>query len=1154
MRYVFEDYTLDTDRRELRRGTGLIAVEPQVFDLLVYLVRNRERVVSRDDLIDAVWHGRIVSESTLNTRIYAVRSAIGDSGKDQRLVKTWLRKGVRFIGTTREELEPPANEPISTILQSGENNQPGHRRRLTVMACVLSDDTGRSIRLDPEERHGILTAFRLSLNDVCARLSGVAGPMVGDMAYFYFGYPAAHEHDAENAIRAGLAVLDAVPHLGVSKRIRLGPHVGIASGDVVVTNLPGNQPGHEPAIIGEAPELAAQLATAAETGTLLVAATTRSLARDLFDYHVSPASGRGHTGAFRVLGETKLGSRFDALHARGLTPLVGRREEISRMLSRWRRAKAGMGQIVLISGEPGIGKSRLIRELRDQIRVQSHAYMALSCAPHQKDTPYHPFVRFLEREAAILREDQAPVRLSKLEALLSQALIGPEATVLLANLLSIETQDCYAPLALTPRQRRQRTITILVQQILALADRTPLLLAFEDVHWIDPTSCEVLDLLANSIANLPVLLVITFRPEFAAPWISHPIATTIVLNRLDQRAASRLVEQLGGTAIPEHLRAGVVERADGVPLFLEELTKSVLEDGAEGGSLPASLHDLLMERLDRLSPAAKRAAQIGAAIGRSFSHELLAAIAALPDATLFDALNELLTSALLMRTGDSTDATYGFKHALVQAAAYGSMLRSVRAAIHGELAEELQLQDPGIAEANPDLLAFHFEHAGLIEQATSCYANAGWQALDRAAFSEALEQFNNALRMAALLPGTEARNLAELSAVQGLGFSLGRSAGYASTPYGAASERALLLCERLGYPPEYVGANFRYGDFQLSRGNLKAALDSATRLSEWGEARGDIRARVIGRTNAGRALLARGELAAARCQLEEAYELYQANRDDQSAVWSLRVALTRPVLLSHLLGNLAVVICWMGSPEKALALLATADQPHQPEVEATVVAKPLVQWYRLLVLSFLIEPLDLAGPAQELAAVSDEQGLPTFVAWATAIRGYAMAGRGNPQGGRALIAEGLRGYLATEAELWSSYFRILLADAQITAGEPDAALDILAEALEKNRQTGERWCDAEVYRQMGEALRKHKDDGEAEKCFRRAIDIADTAGMKLWKLTAASSYARLLCDRGEHEGARALLSPIYCSFSEGIQTAPLRRARILFAESPFRNS
>ena len=377
--------------------------------------------------------------------------------------------------------------------------------------------------------------------------------------------------------------------------------------------------------------------------------------------------------------------------------------------------------------------------------------------------------------------------------------------------------------------------------------------------------------------------------------------------------------------------------------------------------------------------------------------------------------------------------------------------------------------------------------------------------------------------MAALLPGTEARSLAELRAVQGLGFALGRSEGYASTPYGAASQRALLLCERVGYPPEYVGANFRYCDFQLSRGNLKDALDSAMRLLEWGEARGDIRARVIGRTNAGRALLARGELAAARCQLEEAYELYQANRNDQSAVWTLRVALTRSVLLSHLLGNLALVTCLMGSPEKAFALLATADQPHQPEVEATVVAKPLVRWYRLLVLSLLAEPLELLGPAQELAAVSDEQGLPTFIAWASAIRGYAMAGRCDPQGGRALIAEGLAGYLATQAELWACYFRILLADAQMIGGTPDAALDTLAETLEKNRHTGERWCDAEIYRRIGEALREHKDDVEAEKYFSRAIDVADAAGIKLWKLTAANSYARLLCDRGEHESARALL-------------------------------
>jgi len=734
---------------------------------------------------------------------------VGDNDKDQLLVKTWFRKGVRSIGAIREGYELPDEEPASTELQSGESSDPGHRRRLTVMACVLSDDTGSLIQLDPEERHRILIAFRSRTNDICARLGGTAGPMVGDTTYFYFGYPAAHEHDAEYAIRAGLAVLEAVPHLDVNKNIRLGLRVGVASGDVVVTDPLDGRAGREPAIIGEAPEVAARIAGAADAGMLVAAATTRSLARDLFDYVELPDPSSAAARVFRVLGETRLGSRFDALHPSGLTALVGRREEIARMLNRWREANVGTGQIVLISGEPGIGKSRLVRELRDQIKVDKHAYIALSCAPHQKDTPYQPFVRFLEREAAIFREDQAPVRLKKLEALLSQASNGLETTVLLANLLSIETHGRYAPLALSPRQRRQRTITILVQQILALAGRVPLIIAFEDVHWIDPTSCEVLDMLVNSIANLPVLLVITFRPEFAAPWVSHPFATTIILNRLDRRAAWRLVEQLGGTAIPEHMRVGVLERAEGVPLFLEELTKSVLEARAEDGSLPASLHDLLMERLDRLSPAAKRAAQVGAAIGRSFSHDLFAAVAGQPDGVMSDGLNQLLASGLLTRIGDPPDATYGFKHALVQTAAYGSMLRKVRASIHRELAEELQLQEPGIAESNPDLLAFHCERAGLTEEAASCYTAAGWQALDRAAFREALDQFNNALRMAAVLPETEVRSLAELRAVQGLGFALGRSAGYASTSYGAASERALLLCERVGYPPEYVGANFQ---------------------------------------------------------------------------------------------------------------------------------------------------------------------------------------------------------------------------------------------------------------------------------------------------------------------------------------------------------
>ncbi len=666
------------------------------------------------------------------------------------------------------------------------------------MFCDLVGSTALAQRLDPEDMREIIGAYQKRVAKVVARYDGFVAKYMGDGVLVYFGYPQAHEDDAERAARAGLKLAETIHRIRLQADVEpLQVRIGIATGVVVVGDLIGSGEAQERGVVGETPNLAARLQALAEPNAVVVAASTYRLVGGLFEYEdLGALEVKGYAEpvrVWRVCGRSAAESRYEALHpATAVTPLVGREEEVELLLRRWRQVTSGDGQVVLFSGEPGIGKSRLIAALQERIEGEPHTRLRYFCSPYHQDSALHPILEQLERAAGFRRDDAPEVRLEKLETLLSQTSPLDQDVALLAELLSLPVTDRSSPQDFTPQRKKEKTFEVLLRQLKALVQWQPVLMIFEDVHWIDPTSHELLDLIIERVRRLPVLLLATFRPEFPLPWTGQPHVTTVTLNRLDRRDGAALVKRIAGSksALPGDIVDEIVERTDGVPLFVEELTKAVLEANTHDHdaigplaaaplpalAIPATLHALLMARLDRLGPAAKEIAQIGAAVGREFSYELLAAIAPRNAVELQNALDPLVEAGLLFQRG-APQAAYTFKHALVQDAAYGTLLRGKRRELHARIAAVLEAQFPDTVETQPELLARHLTEAGLVGPAIGYWRRAGTRARRRSADVEAARHFRRALALAESLPDTRERDELELDLCIELGGALVATSG-----------------------------------------------------------------------------------------------------------------------------------------------------------------------------------------------------------------------------------------------------------------------------------------------------------------------------------------------------------------------------------------
>jgi class 3 adenylate cyclase/predicted ATPase len=1040
-------------------------------------------------------------------------------------------------------------------------------RQLTIMFTDLVGPTALSTKLDLEDMRFVIGAYHKCVAETVARFDGFVARYMGDGVLVYFGYPHAHEDDVERAVRSGLALVEAVDKLPIEEPVQV--RIGVATGLVVVGDLVGSGEAQERGVVGETPNLAARLQGIAAPNMVVIAEGTRRLSGDLFelqDLGTKDLKGiAGPARAWAVLRAKSVESRFEALHTSGLTALVGRDEETELLLQRWTRAKTSEGQVVLLSGEAGIGKSRLTAQLMERLAAEPHRRLRYFCSPQHTDSALCPIISQMERAARLAHDDQPQTRLDKLDALLAQSSTPIEDGAHFAEMLSLANDGRYPALQSTPQQRRQKTLEALISQLEALAHSSPVLMIFEDAHWVDPTSLEALSRIVERIQALPVLLIVTFRSEFEPPWIGQPHVTAVTINRLTQRETAAMIDGVvGNNPLRASIRQDIVERTDGIPLFVEEMTKAVLEAESEGAApravaavpspalaVPASLHASLMARLDRLGPA-KEVVQIGAAIGRKFSHALLASVVLKPEKELTSALNRVVESNLLFRQGAPPYASYLFKHALVQDAAYGTLLRGPRRLLHAHIAETLESKFADIAESQPELLARHCTEAGLIEKAASLWGKAGQRSVQRGALAEATEQINRALGQIATLRATPALRQDEIKLQVALLNPLTHVKGSAAPETKAAVERARLLIEKaeaLGEPPVdplllfSVLYGFWGASFNAFNGGVVREL--AGQFLALAEKQDSTIPLMIGHRLMGSSLLLTGEIRESRAHLDRALAFY-----DPAKHRPLATHFGQDIGVSILLFR-SFALWLLGYPEAALADADHALKDAREIGHAPTLMHALSNMSPMLCGDYVAASARL----KDLIALADEKGALSVKIRGMSMHAHLLSLAGEASKAVQMMTSIIPSWRSTGSTVFIPMALLYLARAYMQLGQTNDAWLCIDEAIKAVEGTQERWFEAGIYHAAGEiALSHERDAAKAEAYFEHALAVAREQQAKSWELRAAMSMARLWGDQGQPQQGYDLLAPVYGWFTEGFDTLDLKDAKALLDELAKNNS
>jgi predicted ATPase/class 3 adenylate cyclase len=1034
------------------------------------------------------------------------------------------------------------------------------RRHLTVLFCDIVGSTELAVQLDPEDLNGVIRRFQATCNIIITHNGGYVARLMGDGILAYFGYPQAQEDDAESAVRTGLDLVAKVSQLLLPSNEPLKLRVGIATGLVIVRPTISERSAQEQAVFGETPNLAARLQSLAPPNSVVIAKSTRDLLGEVFvceqlgSYEIKGIS--EPVTVCRITGERAVESRFDARRRSAkLTQFVGRQHELQQLLESWAQAKEGDGQVVLLCGEPGIGKSRIAVALFDLITEDPHITMRIQCSLHHTRSPFYPVIRQLSRVAGFEREDGPEVKLEKLETMLSSAGQASLANAaLFAALLSIPSAGRYPAVELTPQRRKDLTIASFIRYLQDLAGTRPILFVCEDVHWIDPTTIELLNRTINSIKTVPLLFVITFRPEFFPPWLDQPHVKMLRLERLGRRQVEAMIADItGGKKLPAEVFEQIVNKTDGVPLFVEELTKAVLESGLlkDAGdryvnedslpvrAVPTTLHDSLMARLDRLAQI-KEIAQIGAALGREFSYRLLAAVAPISDVSLKAALAQFGIADLIFCRGEAPDSTYFFKHALVQDAAYSTLTRSKCKQLHSKIASALKDQFSETVETQPELMAHHLELAGLTEQAIDYLRLAGQRAIERSANAEAIGHLKHALKLLESLPAGGQRTRVAFGLEALLAQALIAARGYAAAETKETLLRARALLDDSTEPSQKFAVLYGLWACYYVGGECNMLQRAAAELLVEAERHGGTASLCLSHRLLGTTYISLAQFDAARQHLERARALYDPQHHPPFRY-----------LYGQDMG--ATVLCYLSW---ALWHLGYVDQALRTAADAVkhaeALAHPFTMAYTIghargMMDVFRRRPDDTRSYAALIVSICNEHGFPFWAASGRVLEGWAATCQGDTDKGLEQLRAGVAAWQETGARLWLPIYLALEAEGHSKAGDSGAAFQAIEQAIATSKETGEQWAIAEVLRMKARLLveARRASDGEIETLLMESIEIARRQQARCWELRATCDLARLWQRQGRDIEAFNLLRSIYDQFTEGFDTPDLLDAKAI---------
>ncbi len=1203
--YLFDSFTLDLDRGALLAPDGVeMPLRPKSFALLRLLVENAGRLVSRQTIMAALWPNVFVTDDNVTQCIRDIREALGADA--QRILRTLSRRGYLFTsnvvpvpaarrdrnefrpsveeeppetdeGATRQEAAQPSDRQgrsdtrvIATraadraVLDEGRlGPRPAERRQLTVMACDVAGLTAPAARLDLEDLREMTTTCHRCCNDIIERFHGYVASYSTGGVLAYFGYPRADEHDADRAIRAGLALVGEIPKLVTTAGVPLQIRVGIATGLVVVGDPLGSGAARTVTAVGSTTAQALSLQELADPGQIVIATSTRRLAGNAFELTDLREHGlKGLTEpehVWRVERAVVTESRFDASHGgSALTPMVGREEELDLLLRRLSQTRDGEGQVVLLSGEPGIGKSRLLDALRARLEAQGVQALRLQCSPYHLNSAFWPIIDNFERTLKFGRDETADAKLDKLEALIVTQYGRPLTDVrFVASILSLPCNERYGDLAMTPQRHKDETLRTLVDLTEAAAHQHPSVMLFEDVHWADPTTLEVLDLLIDRIRYVPLLVVLTHRPEFQSRWLDRGHVGALNLSKLTRTQSATMVDALaGGRGLPATLHEQILTRTDGVPLFVEELTRSILESGdlKEAGdhyeysgsartvTIPATLCDSLMARLDRYMPV-KELAQIGATIGRGFGYELIAAVAPMEQAQLDSGLTQLCESGLAFRRGTPPDAVYTFKHALVQDAAYDSLLKRRKQELHGKIAHVIEARFPNIKTTEPEVLAHHLTAAGLTEAAIPLWQAAGELALKRMALTEAISHLNHGLELVSTLPQSSERDARELGLRTRLGTAWVALRGWAAPEVWTSLYPALAsarLHERHdALAPIFLGLTNNV----LSQGRVAESIPWVEEMLNIAKTIDDADLLVTGHGLACSCYCFAGDLTKVLEHADKALNLYDAEKHHYLA----DILNQDPKTSASVWSSISTWI--LGYPDRALRLTVEKDAHARSRGHPFDLGYALTTGIHEFDRRYHHE--DVRKRAEECERLGRENSLPVLWALRAPLSyGLALIREGKVAEGVAQLRSGIAFWKASGGKTRLPSMNAFLAEGMALTGDVDSALQLLDQQIDQIERPGweERLQYAEILRLKGWMLTLQGDPEGAGRNFLASLDWARRQQAKMWELRTSTILARLWQSQGKRRDAYELLAPVYDWFTEGFDTKDLLEAKALLAE------